>query len=73
MPNLLLSKLWLDDEFYLKVLAGRSDVLTPGQVVAIRQLAAKDKDEVQIAATVEARNVGQVKRVLAGKTYRRIS
>lgn len=67
VPNLLLSKLWLDDEFYLKVLAGRSDVLTPGQVVAIRQLAAKGKDEVQIAATVEARNVGQVKRVLAGK------
>lgn len=72
VPNLLLSKLWLNDEFYLKVLAGRSDVLTPAQVVAIRQLAAEGKTEAQIADIVEARNVEQVKRVLAGKTYRRI-
>lgn len=73
VPNLLLSKLWLDDDFYLKVLAGRSDVLTPGQVVAIRRLAAGGRNESQIAALVEARNVDQVKRVLAGKTYRRIT
>jgi hypothetical protein len=73
VPNLLLSKLWLDDEFYLKVLAGRSDVLTPAQVVAIRQLAAEGKTEAQIAGIVEARNIEQVKRVLSGKTYRRIS
>lgn len=73
VPNLLLSKLWLDDEFYLKVLAGRSDVLTPAQVVAIRQLAAEGKTEAQIATIVEARNIEQVKRILAGKTYTRIS
>lgn len=73
VPNLLLSKLWLDDEFYLKVLAGRSDVLTPAQVVAIRKLAAEGKTEAQIAGIVEARNIDQVKRVLAGKTYKRIS
>lgn len=73
MPNLLLSKLWLNDEFYLKVLVGRSDVLTPAQVVAIRQLAAAGKTEVHIADLVEARNIEQVKRVLMGKTYRRIA
>ena len=73
VPNLLLSRLWLDDEFYLKVLAGRSDVLSPGQVVAIRQMAAEGKTEAEIAASVEARNVDQVKRVLAGKTYKRIA
>lgn len=73
VPNLLLSRLWLDDEFYLKVLAGRSDVLSPGQVVTIRQLAAEGKTEAEIASSVEARNVDQVKRVLAGKTYKRIS
>jgi hypothetical protein len=73
VPNLLLAKLWRDDEFYLKVLAGRTDVLTPGQVVAIRQLAAEGKDEHLICETVRARNVEQVKRVLAGKTYKRIS
>jgi len=73
VPNLLLSKLWLDDEFYLKVLAGRSDVLTPAQVVAIRQLAVEGKTAAQIASIVEARNIEQVKRLLAGKTYGRIS
>ena len=73
VPNLLLSRLWLDDEFYLKVLAGRSDVLSPGQVVTIRQLAAKGKTETEIASSVEARNIDQVKRVLAGKTYKRIA
>ncbi len=72
VPNLLLSKLWLDDDFYLKVLAGRSDVLTPAQVVCIRQLAAEGKAVSQIASIVQARNVEQVKRVLAGKTYKRI-
>ena len=72
VPNLLLAKLWRDDEFYLKVLAARDDVLTPSQVVAIRQLAAQGKDERMIFEIVGARNVGQVKRVLAGKTYKRV-
>lgn len=72
VPNLLLAKLWRDDEFYLKVLAGRDDVLTPAQVVAIRQLAAEGKDEQIIFEIVGARNIHQVKRVLAGKTYKRI-
>jgi hypothetical protein len=73
VPSLLLAELWRNDEFYLKVLAGRDDVLTPGQVIAIRQLAAQGKDEQQIVQIVEARNVEQVKRVLAGKTYKRVS
>jgi hypothetical protein len=72
VPNLLLAHLWRDDEFYLKVLAGRDDVLTPAQVVAIRQLAAEGKDERLIFEIVGARNVEQVKRVLTGKTYRRV-
>ena len=72
VPNLLLAKLWRDDEFYLKVLAGRDDVLTPAQVTTIRKLAAEGEDEQAICEIVEARNVGQVKRVLAGKTYKRI-
>lgn len=71
VPNLLLAGLWRDDEFYLKVLAGRSDVLTPGQVMAIRDLAAKGRAPQQILDAVGARNVDQVLRVLAGKTYTR--
>lgn len=73
VPNLLLSKLWETDEFYLKVLAGRSDVLTPAQVLRIRQLAAEGSDEQAIADIVGARNVQQIRRVLAGKTYRRVT
>jgi len=73
VPNLLLKNLWRDDEFYLRFLAGRDDVLTPGQVVSIRKLAAEGRDERQISELVGARNAGQVKRVLAGKTYKRIS
>jgi hypothetical protein len=72
VPNLLLAKLWRDDEFYLKVLAGRDDVLTPAQVVAIRQMANEGKNERTIFETVGARNLDQVRRVLAGKTYKRI-
>lgn len=73
VPNLLLSKLWENDEFYLKVLAGRSDVLVPAQVVRIRQLAAEGLDATSIVESVGARHVEQVRRVLAGKTYRRVS
>ncbi|MGJ7542561.1 hypothetical protein [Variovorax sp. LT1R16] len=72
VPNLFLAELWRDDDFYLKVLRGRSDVLSPGQVLAIRDLAAKGQTAQQISEVVGARNVEQVQRVLAGKTYSRI-
>ena len=72
VPNLFLARLWRDDEFYLRVLAGRDDVLTPAQVVSIRRLAAEGKDERLIFEIVGARNLDQVKRVLTSKTYRRV-
>lgn len=72
VPNLFLADLWRDDEFYLKVLAGRSDVLTPGQVLAIRELVTKGRTPQQIYEAVGARNVEQVQRVLKGRTYTRI-
>jgi hypothetical protein len=71
VPNMMLARLWQDDNFYLKVLAGRNDVLSPAQVVAIRQLFAEGNDERLIVEAVGARNVEQVRRVLAGKTYKR--
>jgi hypothetical protein len=72
VPNLLLAKLWEDEGFYLKVLAARDDVLTPAQVMEIRRLASEGKDEVSILQSVGARNIEQIRRVIAGKTYRRI-
>jgi hypothetical protein len=73
VPNLVLSGLWRDDDFYLKVLAGRDDVLTPAQVLAIRKLATEGQSELVILEAVGARNLDQVRRVLAGKTYKRIT
>lgn len=72
VPNLFLAELWRDDDFYLKVLGGRSDVLSPGQVLAIRDLADQGRTPQQIFEVIRARNVEQVQRVLAGKTYTRI-
>lgn len=72
IPNPVLAMLWRDDAFYMKVLAGRGDVLTPAQVMAIRKLAAEGKDEGLIVAIAGARNVYQVRRLLSGKTYNRI-
>lgn len=72
LPNLLLAKLWLNDDFYLKVLAGRSDVLTPGQVLDIRRLHAEGKSPALISEIVGARNIAQVQRVLDNKTYKRV-
>lgn len=69
VPNLFFDGLWRDDEFYLKVLAGRSDVLTPAQVLAICDLAAKGRTPQLIFEAVGARNVDQVQRLLEGKTY----
>lgn len=73
VPNPALSQLWSNEEFYLKVLAGREDTLTPGQVRAIRSLAEGGQSPRTICDIVAARNVNQVKRVIAGKTYSRIS
>ena len=72
VPNLFLAQLWRDDDFYLRVLASRSEVLTPGQVLSIRDLATKGRTAKQIFEVVGARNVEQVQRVLSGKTYTRI-
>jgi hypothetical protein len=73
VPNLILARLWEDDAFYLKVLAGRDDVLSPEQVLAIRRLAEEGMEVGAITDRVGARNVAQVKRVIAGKTYARVS
>lgn len=72
VPNLLLAELWRDEDFYLKFLSGRSDVLSPAQVLTIRNLSAMGRTAQQIFEVVGARNVEQVRRVLDGKTYKRV-
>ncbi|WP_177228051.1 hypothetical protein [Hyphomicrobium facile] len=58
MTNPFLAELWRSDDFYLKVLAGREDVLTPGQVCSIRRLSETRLSVEDIALKIEARNVG---------------
>ncbi len=72
VPNLLIAGLWEDDDFYSKVIEGRSNTLTRAQVQRIRELAALGWSVEHIAEDVNARNAEQVRRVLIGQTYSRM-
>jgi hypothetical protein len=72
VPNLLIAGLWEDDSFYAKVIEDRQSTLSRDQVRRIRKLSALGWTEKEIAETVQARNVIQVRRVLAGRTYARM-
>lgn len=72
VPNMLISGLWKNDDFYTKVITGRSNTLSVEQVRAIRTLASQGESAAGIASKVGARNIEQVERVLNGKTYSRI-
>lgn len=69
---MLISGLWKNDDFYTKVITGRSNTLSVEQVRAIRTLASQGESAAGIASKVGARNIEQVERVLNGKTYSRI-
>lgn len=58
---------WCDNGFHLKFAAARGDHLTPSQVVDIRRLAGDRQNPEVIAAAVGAKDIDQVKRVLAGE------
>ena len=72
VPNPLLSALWKDDDYYLKVIQARPKTLSPDQVHRIRALAAEGLAVEEIADMVGALNLVQVKNVIAGRTYRRL-
>lgn len=72
IPNLFVKALWEDDSHYLKVISGQAKLLTPSQVYKIRELNAKGLLPGKIAEEVGALNIKQVKKVISGRTYRRI-
>lgn len=72
IPNPLISELWKDDEFYLKVLKNRNKTLTPDQVKSIRILNVKGLTIEEITKKVNALNERQVRNVINGITYKRM-
>ncbi len=72
IPNPFISKLWEDDEYYLKVIEARPKTLSTDQVRKIRELYKLGRSISEIVTEVGALNEAQVKSVIIGKTYTRI-
>lgn len=72
-PNAILKALWMNDEYALKIICGGEGRLSPEQVRLIRILGQDGLSIEEIVLASEARNDGQVKRVLSGKSYSRVT
>ncbi|KAF3984790.1 MAG: hypothetical protein HFP81_00335 [Methylococcales symbiont of Hymedesmia sp. n. MRB-2018] len=72
IPNLIISELWNNEEYALKVICGVEGRLSADQVRKIRELNELSIPVEKITERVKAKNVAQVERVLSGKTYSRI-
>lgn len=72
LPAPWVSERWKDDNWAIAQICGRDGRLSISQVRAIRHLS-QDHSEEEICARIGAKNVQQVKRVLDGKTYTRIT
>lgn len=73
VANMLISDLWKNDDFAKRVICGSDDRLSVEQVLKIRELNNLGMPIRKITQVVNARNLQQVKRVIEGKTYSRIS
>ena len=71
LPAPWVSEKWRDNDWAIAQICGRDKTLSINQVRAIRKLANKYSVE-EICERIGARNIGQVKRVLDGKTYSRV-
>lgn len=72
IPNLLISKLWKDDEYAARIICGPEGRLSVQQVQEIRKLNAMGIPLEKIVELVKALNIQQVQRVISGETYTRI-
>lgn len=72
VPKPGVSIAWDDPAYAEAVICGRENRLSAYQVREIRYLAAGGQDLAAIKAAVGALDDGQVRRVLAGRTYNRI-
>lgn len=72
IANPLISAKWKDENYAISIICGPEGRLSPEQIREIRRLAALGWDAESILDNVGALNLGQVQRVLLGKTYLRI-
>ena len=72
VPKPAIAEKWNDPTYAEAVICGRENRLTADQVREIRYLAALGNTKEAIRAGVGAIDLGQVERVLAGRTYGRI-
>lgn len=72
IPNPFVAELWKDDEHYLKVMESNPKTLSADQVRAIRALDTRGMSVEDITEKVGALNEIQVRKVIAGITYRRV-
>lgn len=72
-PNPLAAANWMDPSYAEKVICAGPDRLKPQQIRDARYFASLGHEAEHIATRIEARNVAQVKRLLAGDTYSRIT
>ncbi|MBT9513936.1 MAG: hypothetical protein IV104_16480 [Acidovorax sp.] len=73
VPNLLISKLWMSEEYAQKVICSVEGRLSAEQVREIRRLNSIGTPIQEIKSMVNALNERQVERVLSGNTYSRIN
>lgn len=73
LPNPLAAANWLNPEYAEKVICAGPDRLKPQQIRDARFFSSLGRDISDIAVTIGARSIDQVKRVLSGATYSRIA
>ena len=72
VSNALIAEHWTNPVYASAVICNRDDRLSPDQIRMARILADCEWSEERIVSQIGARNLNQVKRLLAGTTYNRI-
>ena len=71
--NPALSARWSNDAFAIRMICSQANRLNPEQIKSARLLAAAGHDITSVTSMVGARNEAQVKRLLTGSTYSRVT
>jgi hypothetical protein len=73
LPNPLAAANWLNADYAEKVICAGEDRLKPQQIRDARYFASLGQSAEEIMMQIDARNVAQVQRLIAGETYSRIA